>query len=57
MPFALKNTGVTYQKLMDKIFHNLLGKVMEVYVDDIVIKFVEAEHQATDLNTVFVGVR
>jgi len=31
--FSLKNVGATYQCLMDKIFHDLLGKTMEVYVD------------------------
>lgn len=37
MPFGLKNVGTTYQMLMDKVFHLLIGKCMEVYVDDMVV--------------------
>ena len=43
MLFGLKNTGATYQRLMDKIFHELLGKIMEVYVDDMVVKLAKAK--------------
>uniref|UniRef100_A0A151UII2 Retrovirus-related Pol polyprotein from transposon 17.6 n=1 Tax=Cajanus cajan TaxID=3821 RepID=A0A151UII2_CAJCA len=38
MSFGLKNSGATYQRLMDKVFHQQIGKNMEVYVDDMVIK-------------------
>ncbi|KAL0452967.1 UNVERIFIED_CONTAM: hypothetical protein Slati_1274800 [Sesamum latifolium] len=38
MPFGLKNAGATYQRLVDKIFRPKLGRNMEVYVDDILIK-------------------
>lgn len=37
MLFGLKNTKMTYQWLMDKIFRNQIGKWMEVYVDDMII--------------------
>jgi len=57
MPFGLKNAGATYQRLMDKIFHELLGKTMEVYVDNMVVKSVTARQHATDLEAVFAKVR
>nr|KYP62111.1 Transposon Ty3-I Gag-Pol polyprotein [Cajanus cajan] len=38
MPFGLKNARATYQRLMDKVFHQQIGKNMEVYVDDMVVK-------------------
>jgi hypothetical protein len=36
----LKNAGATYQRAMNLIFHDLLGVLMEVYMDDVVIKSV-----------------
>jgi hypothetical protein len=36
--FGLKNVRVTYQRAMNLIFHDLLGRMMEVYIDDIMIK-------------------
>jgi hypothetical protein len=44
MTFGLKNTGVAYQRAMNLIFHDLIGVIMEVYIDDIVIK--SATHKA-----------
>ncbi|GJW48199.1 hypothetical protein Tco_0079845, partial [Tanacetum coccineum] len=38
MPFGLKNVGATYQRLVDKVFHNQIGRNLEAYVDDMVIK-------------------
>ena len=38
MPFGLKNAGATYQRTMTAIFHNMMHKEMEDYVDDIVVK-------------------
>jgi hypothetical protein len=34
----LKNAGATYQMAMNLIFHDLLGIIVEVYIDDIVVK-------------------
>nr|GEU72750.1 reverse transcriptase domain-containing protein [Tanacetum cinerariifolium] len=36
MPFGLKNAGATYQLLMDKAFKGQIGRIIEVYVDDLV---------------------
>ena len=38
MPFGLKNAGATYQRLVNRIFADLIGKTMEVYVDDMLVK-------------------
>nr|GEV20843.1 reverse transcriptase domain-containing protein [Tanacetum cinerariifolium] len=44
MPFGLKNAGATYQRLMDKAFESQVGRNIEVYVDDLVVKsYTEAE--------------
>jgi hypothetical protein len=38
MMFDMTNSGATYQRAMNLIFHNLLGVLLEVYIDDLVIK-------------------
>ena len=38
MPFGLKNARVTYQRTMTAIFHDMMHREMENYVDDIVLK-------------------
>jgi len=57
MLFGLKNVGATYELLMDKKFHELLGKTMEVYVNDMVVKSVKVDQHAVDLEAVFSRVR
>jgi hypothetical protein len=37
MTFGLKNAGATYQRAMNLIFHDLIGIIVEVYIDDIVV--------------------
>ncbi|GKE60532.1 reverse transcriptase domain-containing protein [Tanacetum coccineum] len=44
MPFGLKNAGATYQRLIDKAFEKHIGRNLEVYVDDLVIKS-HTEHE------------
>ena len=34
MAFGIKNAGVIYQRLMNKIFANCIGTIMEVYIDN-----------------------
>ena len=38
MPFGIKNVGATYQRLVNMMFKDLIGKTMEVYVDDMLVK-------------------
>ncbi|CAL8080853.1 unnamed protein product [Prunus armeniaca] len=38
MPFGLKNAGATYQRLVNRIFAKYIGGIMEVYVDDMLVK-------------------
>ena len=49
MTFGLKNAGATYQRAMNLIFHDLLGVILEVYIDDIVIKSAGLENHLADL--------
>jgi hypothetical protein len=49
MMFGLKNAGDMYQRAMNLIFHDLLGGMMEVYIDDVVIKSVGFEEHLADL--------
>jgi hypothetical protein len=49
MTFGLKNAGAMYQRAMNLIFHDLLGVLMEVYIDDVVVKSVGFEEHMTDL--------
>jgi hypothetical protein len=49
MTFGLKNAGATYQRAMNLIFHDLLGFLMEVYIDNVVVKLVRIEDDMTDL--------
>ena len=53
MPFGLKNAGATYQRLVTKMFRPLLGKTMEVYIDDMLIKSKERSDHANHLQQVF----
>jgi hypothetical protein len=36
--FGLKNAGACYQRAMNSMFHDFIGKFMQVYIDDIVVK-------------------
>ena len=38
MPFGLKNAGATYQRAATALFHDIMHKEVEVYVDDIMVK-------------------
>ena len=53
MPFRLKNAGVTYQRLVNKMFNNIIRKTIEVYIDDIVVKSVRTKDHEKHLATMF----
>ena len=38
MPFRLKNAGAMYQRLMNKMFTHQIGRNVQVYVDDMLVK-------------------
>ena len=52
MPFRLKNAGATYQRLMNQVFQDQIGKNVKVYVDDIIVKSQWAEQHAKDLEQI-----
>ena len=53
MPFGLKNTGATYQKLVNGMFRDLIGKSVEVYVDDMLVKSKTVGDHIEHLNQMF----
>ncbi|XP_017221564.1 uncharacterized protein LOC135148512 [Daucus carota subsp. sativus] len=57
MPFGLINAGATYQCMMNKIFAPQLGRNMEVYVDDMIVKSMLQESHLADLRECFANLR
>ena len=53
MPFGLKNTGSTYQRMMTRMFKLQLGKNIEIYIDDIVVKSKMISEHVGDLRAIF----
>ena len=53
MPFGLKNADATYQRLVNKMFADYLGDPMEVYIDDILVKSLHADHHLDHLCQAF----
>ena len=53
MPFGLKNTGATYQRLMNKIFADHIGTLMEIYIEDMLVKTTKDGKLLSDLETIF----
>ena len=53
MPFNLKNAGSTYQRMMIKMFESRLGKNVEVYIDDMVVKSKLVSKHLADLSSIF----
>ena len=53
MPFGLKNAGSTYQRMVTKMFSRQIGKTVEVYIDNMVVKSLLGRSHIEDLQEVF----
>ena len=53
MPFGLKNAGVTYQRLVNQMFNKQIGRNIEVYVNDMLVKSKEEQDHLDDLKETF----
>lgn len=53
MTFGVKNTGATYKRLVNKMFVELIGKIMEVYVDDMLMKGLQTKDHIKHLEEIF----
>ena len=53
MPFGLKNAGATYQRLMNKMFTHQIGRNVQVYVDDMLVKSLREDDHLGDLQETF----
>ena len=53
MPFGLKNAGSIYQRMMTRMFEPQLGKSIEIYVDDMVVKSKVVFKHLGDLRSTF----
>ena len=53
MPFGLKNVGAIYQWMMMRMFQDKIGHMVEVYIDDMVVKSKQEARHVEDLRGVF----
>jgi hypothetical protein len=53
MTFGLKNAGATYQRAMNYIYHDLIGKLVEICIDDVVVRSTSIGGHLRDLRQVF----
>ena len=53
MPFGLKNAGATYQRMMTRTFRNKIGRMVEVHIDDMVVKSKQEGRYIKDLQGAF----
>jgi hypothetical protein len=53
MTFGLKNAGATCQRAMNYIYHDLIRKLVEIYIDDVVVKSTSTGGHLEDLRQVF----
>ena len=57
MPFGLKNAGATYQRLVNHMFRPQIGRNVEVYVDDMLVKCIDEGSHLDDLQETFETLR
>lgn len=57
MSFGLKNAGFTYQRMMTRMFESQLGKSIEVYINDMVVKSKVVSEHVKDLENIFEALR
>ena len=53
MPFGLKNAGATYQRLVNQMFRSQIGRNVEVYVNDMLVKSLDEEKHLDNLKETF----
>ena len=53
MPFGLKNVGTTYQRMIMRMFRDKIGRIVEVYIDDIMVKSKKEQGHIDDLREIF----
>jgi hypothetical protein len=53
MHFRLKNPGATYQRLVNKMFRDQIGRNLEIYVDDMLLKSIQVANHIADLEETF----
>ena len=57
MPFGLKNIGATYQRAMVTLFHDMMHKKIEAYVDDMIAKSQGEDDHVVNLRKLFERLR
>ena len=57
MPFRLKNARATYQRLVNRIFRKQIGRNVEVFMDDMLVKSKEELTHLDDLKETFAMLR
>ena len=57
MSFGLKNAGSIYQRMMTRMFESQLGKNIEIYIDNMVVKSKMVSEHLGDLRVIFETLR
>jgi hypothetical protein len=57
MPFGLRNAGATYQRCMQHVFGDHIGRTVEAFVDDTVVKTRKVDDLVGDLSIAFFCLR